>query len=568
MKNSNLIDERWLKTAISKQTCREQMFGGPLNPRTSEIKKKIATIKASQSSDKSVEYKALNLEAGSALKTQSPTPEAVFVIPPTTNSFIEKKVDKDKKKKNKKRDKQRKQQVEQFQTILSDNLLEVDCKSSNLMAELMKASSYMVLFNQELYVYQSDNGCFKKTSRRDLAGDLRSLLDYEDQMKVTTRQYQESYEQLLISKELECKDGFFANMPYVNCLNGVVDVLNGKLLEYSPTYKFKHFINANYIPGEGKCKRFLEYLDYITQGDDELKRLLRVCIGYICSHYNNAKKAILIFGIPHTGKSVLCSLLERIVGAEYTCHIDLAFLHRQEYAASLSSKLLNVAPDLKNEALKDVGFFKSLVSHDDTISARILYDNPKDIKCETKMLFSSNHLLNFDATLEQNDIEAVFNRLIYIPYQNKPILDSDDNKHLSDDLYEERDLIFTWAIKGLKDYIENNETFPKAKLSEDLKRLNMSRYCPEKTFFEECIEVSEGCFESSAAIKEAFSKYCLENGVTRKADIAAFLESHQRIPKTKKRIDDDGKQIGTGNAIHVYVGIRLKKKYRTGGIEL
>ena len=562
MNSNNQIDQRWLDVVIFKQTCRERMFGDSMNPRTEEVKKKIATIKESHSSDKSVEYKTLRLEPNSTSKFQSPTPQNVFVMSPTTNSFIEQKAKKDKKKKKKKQNKQRKQQVEQVQMILADNLLEVDCKSSNIMAELMKASSNIVLFNQELYVYQSENGCFKKTSRRDLAGDLRSLLDYEDQMKVSTRQYQESYEQLLISRELECKEGFFANKPYVNCLNGVVDVISGKLLEHSPTYKFKHCINANYVPEEGKCKRFLAYLDYITQGDEELKRLLRVSIGYICSHYNNAKKAILIFGIPHTGKSVLCSLLERIIGAEHTCHIDLAFLHRQEYAASLSSKLLNVAPDLKNEALKDVGFFKSLVSHDDTISARILYDNPKDIKCEAKMLFSSNHLLNFDATLEQNDIEAVFNRLIYIPYQNKPILDSDDNKHLSDDLYEERDLIFTWAMKGLKDYIENNETFPKAQLSEDIKRLNMSRYCPEKTFFEECIKLSEGCYESSAAIKDAFGKYCLENGVTIKADIVGFIESHQRIPKSRRRIDADGKQIGTGNPIYVYEGIRLKKKYR------
>lgn len=96
-------------------------------------------------------------------------------------------------------------------------------------------------------------------------------------------------------------------------------------------------------------------------------------MGYIFSHYNNAKKAFLLYGIPHTGKSVLCALLERIIGVDATCHIDLAMLSRQEYAATLNSKLLNVAPDLKNEALKDVGFFKSLVSHDDTISARLLY---------------------------------------------------------------------------------------------------------------------------------------------------------------------------------------------------
>lgn len=563
MKSNNYIDERLIDTLIFKQACRERLFGGDsLNPRTERINKKIVKLKESHSSDNSVDYKALCPEFNSTPKSQSSTAQYAIAISPSVNGFIDKRVESDKKKKKKKHNKQRKHQIEQIQMVLSDNLLEVDCKSSNIMAELMKASNCMIISNHELYLYKSDKGCFEQTSRRDIARDLRSLLDEESKLKISSRQYLESYEQLLISEELECADGFFANKPYVNCLNGVVDVLNGKLLEHSHKYKFKHCINANYVPGEGKCTQFLNYLDHITQGDDELKKLLRVSIGYLCSHYNNAKKALLLYAIPHTGKSVLCSLIERIIGSDYTCHIDLAFLHRQEYAASLSSTLLNVAPDLKNEALKDVGFFKSLISHDDTISARKLYDNPKDIRCETKMLFSSNHLLTFDASLGQNDIEAVFNRLIFIPFQNQPITDLEDNKHLSDDLYEERDLIFTWAIKGLKDYIENNETFPKAKLSEDLKRLNMSRYCPEKTFFEECIKVSEGCYESSAAIKDAFSKYCLEHGVTQKTDLVGFLELHQRIPKAKKRIDNDGKQIGTGNPIYVYEGIRLKKKYR------
>lgn len=450
---------------------------------------------------------------------------------------------------------------------LFDNLLEVESKNSNLMAEVIKHANDMVIVNDELYLYNADIGCYKESSQRDIAKELRSSLEHEDQLKITSRQYKESYDQLMISKELESKEGFFENRPYVNCLNGVVDVCGEKLLEHSPDFCFKHCINANYVPGEGKCERFLEYLDYITGGKKDLKRLLRVLMGYIWSHYTNGKVAVLVYGIPGTGKSVLCALIERVIGGDVS-HVDLTMLHRPEFAANLSNKLLNVVADLKNEALKDVGFFKSLVSHDDTISTRALYDNPRDIKCETKMLFSSNHLLTFDNSLAIYDIEAVFNRLIYFPFQNKPITKDQDNKHLSDELYEERDLIFTWAMKGLKDYVENNETFPEAKASNDIKRMNMARYCPEKIFFEECIKEAEGKFESSSAIKDAFMSFCMDNDVHQKADIANFLDEHQRVPKTKKRIDADGNQISTGNPIYVYEGIRLKKQYRTGGIEL
>lgn len=380
-------------------------------------------------------------------------------------------------------------------------------------------------------------------------------------MKVSSREYKESFELLKISDDIVCVDGFSENVPFVNCLNGVVDVCNNKLLEHSPNYLFKHCIQANFDP-EAKCDKFLEYVEYITAEYKELKRLLRAVLGYLMSNYDNAKKAVLIYGIPHTGKSVLCNLVERIIGKEYVSHVDLSMLQKQEYVAALTGKLLNIAPDLKNEALKDVGFFKSLVSHDDTISARALYGNPKDMKCETKMLFSSNHLLTFDSSLDIYDIEAVFNRLIYFPYQNKPIADSENNKHLSQELFEERDAIFTWAIKGLRDYIENNECFPECRISSEIKMKNMARYCPEKIFFEKCIKRADGMYESSSVIKTAFEAFCKECDVRYKHSITNFLEEHEKLTKIKKRIDEDGNPTSDGNPIYVYEGIRLRKKYR------
>lgn len=554
------FDEMYLNIINNKQKYRNQLLGDSENPLVDRIRKKHKRIKDSIMSDRSVESKTLFQSDKLSSADQKPVSEQTSVPLPNSNTFIDKVVEQDRKKQKKKKQKKQKKQAERLQLVLSENLQEIDSKHSNLMAELLKASRYMILYQKDLYVYQTNRGCYKKTSRRDVACDLRSLLEYEEQMKITTRQYQESYEQLLISEELECEEGFFENKPYVNCLNGVVDVCRGILLEHSPDYRFKHCINANYLPGEGKCEQFLEYLEYITGGDCELKKLIRVILGYIFSHYNNGKKAFLIYGIPHTGKSVLCAVVEKIMGSEYTSHVDLSMLQKQEYAASL--KLLNIAPDLKNESLKDVGFFKSLVSHDDTISARMLYDNPKDIKCEARMMFSTNHLLTFDNSLNIYDIEAVFNRLLYIPYQNKPISQDQDNKHLSDDLLGERDLIFTWAMKGLRDYVDNNENFPFSKLSDDIKLVNMSQYCPEKVFFEECLKKAKGIYESSSSIKEAFSAFCVNNGVNRKADIGRFLDEHQRIPKAKKRIDDNGNLTSVGNPIYVYEGIRLKNKYR------
>jgi putative DNA primase/helicase len=386
-------------------------------------------------------------------------------------------------------------------------------------------------------------------------------LNEDSLLKLSSREYKEAYDLLRISKEISHETGFFANAPFINCRNGVVDVMSGEILPHSPDFLFRQTINANYAP-DSRCDKFLEYVDFITGNNEELKRLLRVIIGYICSHYTNAKTAVLIYGIPHTGKSVLCNAISRIIGKEYVAHVDLSMLHKQEYAASLSGKLLNIAPDLRNEPIKEVGFFKSLVSHDDTISTRPLYGNPRPLKCETKMIFSSNHLLEMDSKMGIYDVEAVFNRLLYLPYQNLPITSEQDNKHLSYDIYLEKDGVFTWAVKGLREYIELGENFPRSSLSDEIKAKNVAMYCPEKIFFSECLKVEEGRHESSAAIKAAFEAYCLEVGAKNRGNISNYLEEHEKLKKAKKRVDSKGYTKSDGNPIHVYENVHIKKKYR------
>ena len=172
------------------------------------------------------------------------------------------------------------------------------------------------------------------------------------------------------------------------------------------------------------------------------------------------------------------------------------------------------------------------------------------------MLFASNHLLEFQSTLGQKDIEAIFNRMIYIPYMNAPISKSEEDKHLSEHLYEERDGIFSWAIGGLKDYIQAGEQFPECRVSSELKERNMATYCPEKVFFTQRMKRDPDAVESTTAIKEAFKDFCMEMDQHTIPNIGAFLEEHEGLTKVKKRVK------WAENAIYVYMGVRLKDKYR------
>jgi len=491
------------------------------------------------------------------------TDELTSISPPLLSDPTEKpELKPQKKKKSKKhKDKKRKKRAKRAKEAVKDNLKERPERSSNLMAQHLYNKREMILCDNQIFDYKDSIGCFNPSSEEEISRMAMSFLDEDEWLKVSYREAAEIHQLLHISNAIKKIDGFFANAPYVNCLNGVVDVCNQKLLSHSPKYFFRHCIQSNYNP-DAKCKKFLAYLDYITGGNKKLIQQWRISLGYVFSHYHNAKSALLLYGIPHTGKSVMCKLIEGVIGKDYTTHIDLADMHKQEYVAKLSGAIVNIAPDLKDEPIKDAGFFKSLVSSNDTITARALYNNPIEIKGETKMVFASNHFISFAPSLSEYDIEAVFNRLQFIPYQNPPITGDVDNKHLADELLEERDGLFTWTMSGLKEYVENNENLFVSPLSQETKNQNMIQYCPEKIFFDECIKPCKDAYESSKAIKEAFKEYCYKHDVHGSHNIDKFLEGHTRLQKSKKRIDDDGNPVSTGNPRAVYEGIRLKNKYR------
>ena len=412
----------------------------------------------------------------------------------------------------------------------TENLNGQKIKFSNLMAELIKYSDNLLVANGLLYIYDETVGCYKVCIQKEVAKKLRTLLEEDDRLKVTSRQYKEAYEQLLIAEEVQHDVEFFANEPYVNCLNGVYDVREGVLKKHSAKYYFKHVLNAEFDP-DAECPIFMDYIETITQGDKELKKLIQVVMGYILSHYNNSKIAVLLYGVPHTGKSVLCKIITDIIGEKFVSNVDLAFLEKQEYAAALSGMLVNIAPDLKNEALKDPGFFKSLVSHNDTVNARLLYHNTGKVKGETKMIFCSNHLVEIGANVSSMDAEAVFNRLLYIPFQNSTISEEDDNKNIARDIvHSERNGVFRWAMEGLKEYIDSGETFPKCKLSEEVKAMNMAHYCPEQVFWKMCIKKDVEAYVSTKKVKEAFERFCADREVKGRYNIGDYIKNIEKIP--------------------------------------
>ena len=400
---------------------------------------------------------------------------------------------------------------------------------------------------------------FKLSDKQEITTKINYWIEHEreDSFKFTSRDTDEAYKYLITNSSIqrESMDGAY-NKPYILCKNGVLELPSMRLRPFSPDYEFTSGINARYDEN-AKGDNFKEFINYATKGKKDHKHLTQEALGYGLSYYTFIRLCFIFKGIKGSGKSTTLDVLRGLVGQEATCEVSLDQMEREYYAAAILAAKLNIVPDHNTNVIKDVSKFKSFVSESDVVSGRNPCEKPFSKRCRTKMFIGQNEFFRFSG-VGKNDLEAFFDRILYIPF------DRAIEKRIDgfwERLIPEYDFIFTWAMQGLKRLLENDFQFTKCEASEEMKRMAMAQCNPEKIFFEQCLKTAEGKYESSLAITEAFRCFCNKNEIKGNFNITNYLEN-QNISKLRKRINEDGYISSEGNPIYVFEGIRLRSKYR------
>ena len=417
-----------------------------------------------------------------------------------------------------------------------------------ILSELISSKELFAVYNNKMYIYSDTEHCFVKCDSRSVQVMLMKLLSNSERLCVTQRDVKNAYDTMLVLPELQRDLSPIINKPLVNCENGVLDLEAMTLLKHDPRYGFTRCIKANYDEA-AKGKVFEKWLDETTKGDEEIKNLLQEVVGYALSEYVFAKVAFLFFGVQDSGKSVFLRIISRIVGEEHISNVDMQKLSEPCYAAQLSDAKLNIAPDVPEKPMKDIGTFKSIVSSLDTIETKELYENPKSQPCFCKLIFGANQFIPL-GKLDAINIDAFFRRILIVPFLfSKPREEQD--LHLDEKLWKERDYIFTWAMKGAKRLMNNNFVFTRSKVSDALWTKYKTRYSPEKCFFEEHLRLSKGSIISAEVVQEAYEEYADKaEAKTGRNDMKNFISKHYpKVKHKRKRIN------GSKNPLAVYEGL-------------
>lgn len=408
---------------------------------------------------------------------------------------------------------------------------------SELTSKYLNMDIFRVI-NNDLYMYNEAKGCLEKLQSGRDAMKLISLLPENRQNDISSKTISEVIQRLKYQEKINIENDVVNASPrYINCKNGVVDLETQELLPHSIDYKFTYCINANYIEHEEELSygdETLKFFNSSLEGDEDKRKLLMQIIGYLISDFNNAKKAFIFLGKPHSGKSVLTKIITTLVGNENISNIAFHKLNDRFSNSQLSLCKLNINAELDSTPVRRISNFKAIVGGD-ILSAEFKGQPIFSFQAKTKLLFCGN------AMPEIKDIEttkAFTDRLIFLIF-NRSTPEEEIDHNLEEKLINEIDILFTKATIALRYLIEENFKFIIPNDSKSYLEDYSNNQNHIKEFVNECCEINDGEKVHTKILYKAYQKFCEDNCISpyTQNKFSEYIIAIEGVQRTRFRQD-------------------------------
>ena len=305
--------------------------------------------------------------------------------------------------------------------------------------------------------------------------------------------------------------------------NGILNLATGKFAEkLDDKVKYKNILNFKYIPNANLKNaptviRFLRKSLGITEENIEespkFKRFLEAII-YLMSDIANAKKAVMLLGAANTGKSVTLKLLERVIGSEQVIPMSFADVVKRFNGSLMEGKMLVISHEIPLKPLKHLDKLKAIISGDPLLVEQKMIQ-AHAYTPTVKLITAANNL----PTLGEVDAGGAFcDRLLIIPFAKSV---EDKNPNLLEELWEERDILFSLAADSAKDFIKNGLKFtPEPEGDELVKRLKKEGNSVTH-FINECYQETADAKISLSDFYDRYAEFCKSN-LLRPSDKVSF----------------------------------------------
>jgi len=380
------------------------------------------------------------------------------------------------------------------------------------------------------YVYE--HGCYKLYSDDMFKGLIKRYIADYNEMLVKMGQVNEVYQNLLTDLHTLKFSDFNADEDIVNFRNGLLRLSDLQLLPHNPNIVSTIQLDAVWHGRPTPTPVFDLYMNYLTDGRRDDMRVLQEFQGATFSNVKGwrMKKALFNVGPGDTGKSQLKGLTERILGKGNYIGIDLTEIEARFGTGNLYGKRLAGSSDMSFVTISELKTFKKCTGGD-SLFAEFKGMNGFEFTYNGLLWFCMNRLPKFGG----DDGEWVYNRIIPI-HCNHVIPAEQQDKHLLDKMYAERDGIVYKAIMAFREVIENGYRFSEPQSVIDARKEYRYNNNTVIAFFQENMvertgkKIQDSC--TTGRVYKVYKAWCADNnnGYARTAKefrdtLSAHLES-------------------------------------------
>ncbi|NQX63762.1 DNA primase family protein [Paenibacillus qinlingensis] len=400
---------------------------------------------------------------------------------------------------------------------------------------------------ERFYLYES--GVWRELDDLAVKRKLRDFL-HDLVPDFWTEKLEEQYVGALL-REAEYLDQIDGQRDYINLQNGMLSLDSFELLPHDRRYHSTIQIRIPYTP-DAKCPQFLQFLNEVFLGDQELVCVAQEMFGYCLTAETRAEKCFILFGEGSNGKSVLLSVLKLLCGRENTSSVPLAELENAFARHEIVGKTLNLAAENEvDEKGLNTQYFKAIVSGD-PIHVDVKYGKGFMYEPVCKLVFATNRL-----PYSRDKSHAFPRRLVIFPFRAKFSSKTAD-KHLREKLEAELPGILNFALEGLKRLRDQNYVFSHSQAAEQMLTEYRATINPMLSFVSDCIKPTPGAGRiGRTRLRDVFRSWCRENGHTGLAEMTTkkFWDAFRKILDEERIEFDESKS----NGVDGFVGISLKK---------
>ena len=330
----------------------------------------------------------------------------------------------------------------------------------------------------------------------------------------------------------------FDNKPYLlNCINGTLNLHEGKFYKHSPNDMLTKVANVKYNP-QASCDRWIKFVDEVMSDDMEKAVFLQKALGYALTGDTRYEALFILYGATtRNGKGTCMETFLKITG-DYgkvarpeTIGMKLnnsSTGPTEDIARLAGARFVNISePDKK---LKLSAALVKTLTGNDTVNARFLHENSFDFRPQFKIFINTNYLPQVtDITLFNSG------RVNIIPF-NRHFKSQEQDKGLKNEFAKSENLsgILNWCIEGYKKLQMDGFEIPRSVIiatqsyQHDSDKIGL--------FIEECLIKDNTREVRSSYVYKAYSNWCEDNGFGTenmrnfKASLESIVEFKRKRP--------------------------------------